>query len=184
MITMKDVIYDPHPLLRKISNKVQIPLVDEDIELMRKMEEFLINSQNPKTARKYKLREGVGLAAPQINKDKRIIAIRVTDEKNELHECVIANPKIISHSEELAYLDGGEGCLSVKKNIPGIVPRYRRIIISGYDINNNPIQIKAKNYIAIVFQHEMDHLDGKLFYDRINKNNPMMPPANAHAITF
>ena len=182
MITMENFIYDGHPLLRTVVDEVKLPLTDEDKELMKKMIEYLKNSQDKKIAKKYKLKEGIGLAAPQIGLNKRIFAIYCDDEKEQKHEYAIANPRLISHSEELAYLSKGEGCLSVKKDIPGIVPRYNRIKITGFDMEGKVIEIKAKGYIAIVLQHEIDHLNGKMFYDHINQNYPLIPPPAAIAI--
>ena len=179
MITMENFIYDPHPLLRTVVDEVTLPLAEADKDTMRQMLAYLKNSQDQALAKKYKLREGVGLAAPQIGLNKRIFAVRVEDENEQLHEYVLANPKIISHSEVLTYLAKGEGCLSVKKDIPGIVPRYHRIKLTGYNIDNELVEIKAKGYVGIVFQHEMDHLNGKMFYDHINKNHPLMPPIGA-----
>lgn len=179
---MENFIYDGHPLLRTVVDEVALPLTDEDKEVMYQLAEYLKNSQDPKIAKKYKLVEGVGLAAPQVGLNKRIFAIRAEDKDGQLHECVLANPKIVSHSEELIYLPNGEGCLSVKEEMPGIVPRYKRLKITGYDINGKPIEMKAKDFIGIVIQHEMDHLNGKMFYDHIDKNNPLMPPVGAESI--
>jgi len=182
MITMENFIYDGHPLLRAVVREVSLPLTDEDKDIMRQMAEFLENSQDPKMAKKYKLREGVGLAAPQIGLNKRIFAVRAEDENDQQHEYVLANPKIVSHSEALVYLPNGEGCLSVKKEILGIVPRYKRVKIMGYNIDGELVEIKAKDFIGIIFQHEIDHLNGKMFYDHINKDNPLIPPAGAESV--
>ena len=182
MITEKNLIYDGHPLLRTVVDEVALPLSAEDQEIMYQMAEYLKNSQNPKLAKKYKLKEGVGLAAPQIGLNKRIFAIRAEDKDNKLHDYVLANPKMISHSEALTYLPDGEGCLSVEKDIPGIVPRYKRIKITGYDINGQLVEIKAHDFIGIIFQHELDHLNGKMFYDHMDKLNPLMPPAGAEPV--
>ena len=184
MITMRDIMVDPHPILRTVACEVTLPLTDENKNVMHKMAEFLKNSQNKKIAKQYKLSEGVGIAAPQIGLNKRIIAVRAEDEKGVMHEYVLANPKITSHSEERTYLPDGEGCLSVNKKIPGIVPRYKRVKICGYDINDHLVEIKAQGFIAIIFQHEMDHLNGVMFYDHIQKENPLMPPEGADAISF
>ena len=182
MITTANFIYDPHPLLRTVVREVEIPLSDEDKSLMRQMVEYLKNSQNSKIARKYKLREGIGLAAPQIGLNKRIFAVCAEDEDGQYHEYALANPKIVSHSQELTYLPNGEGCLSIKKEIPGIVPRYKRLRVIGYNNNSELVEIKAKGFIAIAFQHEIDHLNGKMFYDHINKANPLMPPPYAEPV--
>ena len=182
MITMADFVYDPHPLLRTVVQEVALPLTDEDKDIMRQMIEYLANSQHPKMAKRYKLKEGVGLAAPQIGLNKRIFAIRAEDENGQLHEYVLANPKIVSHSEALTYLEKGEGCLSVKEEIPGIVPRYKRLKVTGYNKDGKLVEIKATGFIGIIFQHEMDHLNGKMFYDHISKQHPLMPPAGAEPV--
>jgi peptide deformylase len=182
MITMENIIFDGHPLLRTVVDEVVLPLTDEDKAIMNEMAEFLKNSQDKKIAEKYGLREGVGIAAPQIGLNKRIIAIRAEDENGVLHEYVLANPKIISHSEERTYLPNGEGCLSIKKEIPGLVPRYKRLRIRGYDVNDHLVEIKTRDLIAIIFQHEMDHLNGKMFYDHINQENPLIPPVGTEPV--
>lgn len=184
MITAKDLMFDDHPLLRTVVDEVPIPLTAEDKDLMKKMAEYLKNSQDKKLAKAYGLKEGVGLAAPQIGLNKRIISVRAEDETGELHDYVLANPKVISHSEELTYLPNGEGCLSVADEYLGIVPRYRRMKVKGYDGNGDLVQVKVKDYIAIIFQHEMDHLNGKLFYDHIDQENPLMPIPGAKPIDF
>ena len=182
MITMENFIYDGHPLLRTVVDEVSIPLTNEDKDIMRQMAEYLKNSQDPSIAKKYKLREGVGLAAPQIGLNKRIFAICAEDKEGNQHEYVLANPKIISHSEALIYLPNGEGCLSVKKEIPGIVPRYKQLKVVGYNVDGELVEIKARDFIGIVFQHEMDHLNGKMFYDHIDKENPLIPPVGAESV--
>lgn len=182
MITMKNFIYDGHPLLRTVVDEVKLPLSDEDQALMGMLLEYLRNSQDKKLVKKYKLKEGVGLAAPQINLNKRIFAVRAEDEQGNLHEYVLANPKLVSHSEEITYLPDGEGCLSMKKDVTGIVPRFARVRMTGYEMNGELVEIKARGFIAIVLQHELDHLNGKMFYDHINPVNPLLPPAGATPI--
>jgi len=182
MITMERFIYDGHPLLRTVVDEVKIPLTEEDKLLMSEMREYLKNSQTPRLAKKYKLKEGVGLAAPQVGENKRIFAVRAEDANGVLHDYVLANPKVISHSESLTYLPDGEGCLSVPEEVPGIVPRFDRIKLSAYTESGEQIEIKARGFIAVVIQHEMDHLNGKMFYDHIDKKNPLMPPVGATAI--
>ena len=68
--------------------------------------------------------------------------------------------------------DVGEGCLSVNREVEGHVPRYARVTVEGYDEEGNKIGIRAREELSIAFQHEIDHLNGILFYDRINKNKP------------
>jgi len=179
MLTMDNIIREGHPTLRKIAKEVDLPPSEEDQLLLKKMMEFLKHSQDPELAEKYELRPGVGLAAPQINVSKRMLVILTTDNNEELIEFALFNPKIISHSIETTYLDGGEGCLSVDREVPGIVPRYTRIKIEAYDINGEKIVIRLRGFLAIVFQHEMDHLNGIMFYDRIDSDDPYkknLPP--------
>ncbi|MBY0120871.1 peptide deformylase [Bacillus sp. S/N-304-OC-R1] len=172
MLTMKDIIRDGHPTLRKVAEEVSMPPSEEDKEILKSLLEYVINSQDPEIANKYGLRAGIGLAAPQINISKKMIAVYVKDEKGVLHSYALFNPKIKSHSVELAYLTAGEGCLSVDENIPGYVPRYARITVQGTCLEGNEVKLRLKGMLAIVFQHEIDHLNGVMFYDHINKDDP------------
>lgn len=177
MITMKDVIKEGHPTLRKVAEEVSLPASTEDKEILLKMMEFLHNSQNPEIAQKYDLRPGVGIAAPQINVSKRMIAVLVTDQNDNLYEYALFNPKIVSHSVEMTQLENGEGCLSVDRDVPGLVPRYARITVQGTTLNGEDISIRLRGLPAIVFQHEIDHLNGVMFYDRIEeKDDPFKKP--------
>ncbi|MFT8323592.1 MAG: peptide deformylase [Bacillus sp. (in: firmicutes)] len=182
MLTMNDIIRDGHPTLRKVAEEVNLPASEEDKSTLRSMMEFLINSQDPETAEKYGLRGGVGLAAPQINVCKRMIAVHIKDETGKLYSYALFNPKIVSHSVEKAFLTSGEGCLSVDESIPGFVPRYARIAIKGTDLDDKEVKLRLKGLPAIVFQHEIDHLNGVMFYDHINEQFPLNPIEDAIAI--
>ncbi|AIM17535.1 MULTISPECIES: peptide deformylase [Neobacillus] len=175
MLTMDDIIRDGHPTLRKVASEVPMPPTEEDKQILSSLLEYVINSQNSEIASKYGLRPGIGLAAPQINVSKRMIAVHLTDEKGQLISYALFNPKIISHSVELAYLTSGEGCLSVDEPIPGYVPRYARITVKGYNLEGQEVKIRLKGLAAICFQHEIDHLNGIMFYDHIDKNDPFKP---------
>lgn len=179
MITMKEIIREGHPTLREVAKEVPIPAGDEDKQILKRMIEYVINSQNPEMVEKYGLRPGIGLAAPQINVSKRMIAIHVEDEKGNQHTYALMNPKIVSHSVEKSYLTSGEGCLSVDRPVPGYVPRYARIRVKAVDINGNDIDLRLRGLLAIVFQHEIDHLNGIMFYDHIDQENPFKEPENA-----
>lgn len=181
---MKDIIHEGHPMLSQVADEVELPLSEENIKLMNDMIQFIINSQTPEVAIPLELRESVGLAAPQLNLNKRILALHTTDEKGQLHSLVLANPKIMSYSEELTYLPEGEGCLSVQREVEGLVPRYRRITIQGYNLEGELVKMRLRDYIAVVFQHEMDHLNGKLFIHHINQEQPLAPIAGATPIEF
>ncbi|MCM3586264.1 peptide deformylase [Mesobacillus maritimus] len=182
MLTMDDIVRDGHPSLRKVAEEVPVPASDEDKKTLTQMLEFVINSQNPEIAKKYGLRPGIGLAAPQINISKRMIAVHVQDEKGKLYSCGLLNPKIISHSIERSYLATGEGCLSVDEAIPGYVPRYARITVKATDLDGKEVKLRLKGLPAIVFQHEIDHLNGVMFYDHINKDNPFADIEDGTAI--
>ena len=165
---MKDIRREGDPILTEVANEIALPATEEEKQTLREMLEFLINSQDPEAALKYELRSGIGIAAPQIGISKRMIAVHVSDHRGTLYSYGIMNPKIISHSVEKTYLDGGEGCLSVDREVPGAVPRYARITVKGVDAEGNPLKLRLKGLPAIVVQHEVDHLDGIMFYDRIN----------------
>ena len=182
MLTMDDIVRDGHPTLRKVASEVSLPPSEEDKKILHQLMEFVQNSQNPEIASKYELRSGIGLAAPQINVSKRMIAVHLTDENEKLHSYALINPKIVSHSVEKSYLVSGEGCLSVDEPHLGYVPRFARITVKGFDSEGKEIKIRLKGLPAICFQHEIDHLNGIMFYDHINKENPMQKPEDAIAI--
>lgn len=188
MITMKDIINDNDPLIRKISEPVDLPLSKEDEQLLLDMHEFVVNSQDEEMSKKYDLRPAVGIAAVQLGILKRMCAIHIPtyDYDGNLIKCdqyALANPRIVSHTEKKSYLADGEGCLSVEKDVPGFVPRYAKVTIKGYDaLTKEDVTIVARGYLAICLQHELDHFDGKLFYDHINKLAPKKPIENALVI--
>jgi peptide deformylase len=179
MLTMDDIVRDGHPVLRKVADEVQLPPSQEDMAILESLIEYVKNSQDPDIAQRHGLRPGIGLAAPQINVSKRMIAVHVNDEKENLLSYALFNPKIISHSVERSYLAAGEGCLSVDESIPGFVPRYARITVKGVDLEGNEVKLRLKGLPAIVFQHEIDHLNGIMFYDHINKQDPYAEVPNA-----
>jgi peptide deformylase len=179
---MNDVIKEGHPVLREKALEVNLPPSKEEIDTLQKMMDFLKNSQTPEIAEKYGLRPGVGIAAPQINVSKRMIAVLAEDNKGKLYDFGLFNPRIVSHSVEKSYLQSGEGCLSVDRAVPGYVPRYARITVKGTDIEGNEVNLRLRGFPAIVFQHEIDHLNGVMFYDHIDKEDPFKVPENSTAI--
>lgn len=182
MLTMDDVVREGHPSLREIASEVTIPPSEEELTLLGDMLELLKNSQDEKTCARYNLRPGVGIAAPQLGINKRLIAVHFEDSNGKQYSYGLINPKIISHSVEKAYLAVGEGCLSVDRNVEGYVPRYARITVKATTMEGEVIKLRLKDYAAIVFQHEIDHLNGVMFYDHINQDNPFAIPENAKAI--
>ena len=139
-------------------------------------------SQDEKIAAKYNLRAGMGMAFVQLGILKRIFVIANKNDDDSFEEYVIINPKIISQSEELIYVGEGEGCLSVNREVQGIIPRYARVTIEAYDMNGNKFQMRLREDLAICVQHEIDHLQGILFVDRIDKNNPFKDAEKYRAI--
>lgn len=182
MLTMQDIVREGHPALRQTAEVVELPPSDDVKEILNKMLTFLKNSQDKQIAATYNLRSGVGLAAPQININKRLIVIHFTDHQDKLHSYQLINPKIISHSVAQAYLASGEGCLSVDREVEGYVVRYARITVQAHDINGQEVKLRLKGYPAIIFQHEIDHLNGVMFYDHIDPNNPFQAPPQAKMI--
>ncbi|GAA0484204.1 peptide deformylase [Alkalibacterium indicireducens] len=180
MLTMKDVIREGHPTLRQIAETIEFPLDPEVKSLAEDMLQFLKNSQDPDLAEKYELRPGVGIAAPQVDVSKRLIAVHVpsADEEDSTLEfsAVMINPKIISHSVQQTCLSDGEGCLSVDREVPGYVPRHKRIKVDYFDLDGKKQSIRLRDFPAIVVQHEIDHLNGIMFYDRIDPENPLALP--------
>lgn len=112
---------------------------------------------------------GIGLAAPQIGIQRRLFVYDIDDDPR-----VIINPKIVESSGEWVY---DEGCLS----IPGLyveMLRPRRIVVQGIDLDGNDVQFEADELLSRLFQHEIDHLDGVLMFDR------MTPEQRKKAVTL
>jgi peptide deformylase len=108
---------------------------------------------------------GVGLAGPQIHEELRIFVALLDEEPDaDTQASVVINPEIIPASD--AREDGWEGCLSIP-DIRGMVPRYTEITVKALDRRARPIELRLKNFAARVAQHETDHLDGVLFFDRM-----------------
>lgn len=159
-------------ILRKVSKEVTFPMNEEDIKLMNDMVMYLRLSQDEEYAEKNNIRAGMGLAAVQLGVLKRFFVISYKNEDGTFEEYMVVNPKIISHSEELIYVEEGEGCLSVNRYIEGIVPRYARITVEYFDEFGNKKSVRVREEIAVAFQHEIDHLDGIMFTDKIDKKDP------------
>lgn len=182
MLKMKDILDEKDKRLRTISKEVTFPLSKEDKKHIEDMIEYLTNSQIEELAEKYNLRPGMGLSAIQIGINKRYFVVVDEYEEGKFDNYIIINPKIISNSMEKIYVEMGEGCLSVNREVDGIIPRYARVTLEGYDIEGNKIRIRGREELAIAFQHEMDHLNGVLFYDHIDKNNPFKDKDKYRAI--
>lgn len=172
MLLTSDILDEKDKRLRNKNVDVTFPMSDKEKKLIDDMLEHLHLSQIEEEAIKYNLRPGMGLAGPQVGVNKNFFVVCHEEEENVFKNYVLINPKLISHSEELIYSSGGEGCLSVNRDVDGIVPRYARVTFEGYDVDGNKIKYRAREELAIAFQHEFDHLNGILFYDRIDPKDP------------
>jgi len=154
-MVVNEIVTLPHPILRK--KAVKVSNFDEDFQdLVNDM--IVLMREAP----------GVGLAAPQVAKAIRLVTVEYGDEEENQPKklFVVANPEIIKKSEEL--VNGIEGCLSVPGLI-GDVDRHESIVIKGQNRFGKPVKINAEGWLARIFQHEIDHLDGIIFTDRANE---------------
>ena len=177
MLKTKDILDEKDKRLRNISKEVEFPLTKKDKELIDTMIEYLHDSQIEELSEKYGLRPGMGMSAIQLGVPKRyfVVVNEITEEgsdKQEFETYILINPKMISNSMEQIYVTDGEGCLSVNRPVEGIVPRYARVTFEAYDMEGKKIHIRAREDLAICFQHELDHLNGILFTDHIDPKNP------------
>ncbi|QQP71092.1 peptide deformylase [Carnobacterium sp. CS13] len=141
------IVKYPEPILTKAAREV-VEITDEILQLMDDMYETMVAS------------DGIGIAAPQVNRSLRIALVEV-DEETGLFEMI--NPEIITVSGKNVDV---EGCLSFPE-IYGTVERADNIVIRYFDREGEAYEVEAEDYLARVFQHELEHLDGKLFTDKI-----------------
>ncbi|MEA5534835.1 peptide deformylase [Crocosphaera sp. XPORK-15E] len=119
---------------------------------------------------------GVGIAAPQVSHSYRLFIVcshpnpRYPDAPL-MEPIVMINPRLISHSEEM--VKGWEGCLSVP-GVRGLVPRYQAIAVEYLDQQGQQHHQEFTNFVARIFQHELDHLDGILFIDRVANSEDLV----------
>ena len=158
--------------MHKKSSNVTFPLDEETKKLIDDSLTYLEMSQIEEYSEKYDLRPGMGLSFVQIGILKRIFVVSEEIEEGKFNRYVVINPRVKSVSEELIYVGEGEGCLSVNREVEGIVPRHARITVEAYDENGDLYDIRVREDMAVAFQHELDHLDGILFVDKIDKKNP------------
>jgi len=172
MLRTKDILDEKDPRVRASNSDVQFPLNDEYKKIIPEMLKHLRYSQIEKYSKKYDLRPGMGLAAPQLGINKNFFVVCYEVSEGKFEDYILINPKVISYSEEMIYAGEGEGCLSVNREVEGIVPRHARITVEGYDLDGNLYKYRVREDLAIAFQHELDHLNGVLFTDYINPSDP------------
>lgn len=166
------ILDESNKILHKKSSNVTFPLDEETKKLIDDSLTYLEMSQIEEYSEKYDLRPGMGLSFVQIGILKRIFVVSEEIEDGKFNRYVVINPRVKSMSEELIYVGEGEGCLSVNREVEGIVPRHARITVEAYDENGDLYDIRVREDMAVAFQHELDHLDGILFVDKIDKKNP------------
>jgi len=151
---VRDIVTLPNSVLRRKARPVTKfdrnlqTLIDEMLETMRAA-------------------PGVGLAAPQLNVSQRVIVVEYprddTQEDSPKKVYVLINPEIVKASQEVDI--GVEGCLSVP-GLVGEVERAQEVVVKGMNRHGQPMRIKSKGWLARIFQHEIDHVDGVVFSDR------------------
>ena len=144
-----------HPVLRERARPVDTSELKDP--LFQKLIDDMVE-----TMHEY---HGVGLAAPQVHEGVRLfVAVLDDDPDSESEATVIINPDIIPNASDKR--EGWEGCLSIP-DIRGLVPRFTDITVLALDRHGKKIELKLKDFSARVVQHETDHLDGILFFDRM-----------------
>ena len=152
-MSLKIVTY-PNPLLGKPS----LPITEVTDEIRKLAEEM--------TEAMYKS-DGIGIAAPQVGRLIRLVIIDVTGPEKREGKMVLVNP-VWTPLPDAGYVESEEGCLSVP-DYRSKVRRTARVHVEATDLDGNPVSFDADDILAICVQHEIDHLDGKLFIDRISR---------------
>lgn len=156
----RPIITLPHASLRKRSKKVAV-ITPDVTDLIKEMEAATLDWED---SRKHEV--GVALAAVQINDLRRVVVIRNNfNDKTDRSFKVFINPEITKYEGEVQ--EDFEGCLSIK-DVYGKVPRYTKVRVKAQDLEGNVIRFKVDDpFTARVFQHEIDHTNGKVFIDHI-----------------
>ena len=164
-MAVREIVAVPHPVLRRKAARV----TDFGLALQRLVDDMLDTMRDA---------PGVGLAAPQVNVSQRVIVVEYEDEEDgipyQLH--VVVNPEIIAFSRETEL--GVEGCLSVP-GVIGEVSRARSVTVKGFNRRGEPIRLVLEGWLARIFQHEIDHLNGVLFTDRAERIERVPPEVAA-----
>lgn len=173
-ISYKDIVKEDNPILREVSKEVVWPLSKEDLTIMNQMIDYVRSSQIKSEAETRNLRPAYGISAVQLGYPKKMMYVRIESNQGfEPEEFALINPRIVSTSEKKGALSVGEGCLSVDREVKGFVVRpYTSKIIAIDHFTDREVEIESHGLTSIVLQHEMDHLSGIMFFDRINKLNP------------
>lgn len=148
-MTIRKIIYLPDPRLRKLTTPVEV--FDDNLQtLINDMFETMYDAQ------------GVGLAAPQIGNHLRLSVVDISSDKSQ--QLVLVNPEIISSEGQAEF---HEGCLSVPGAYDTVI-RAEKVVIRAQDRFGNPFEMTGEGLLGECFQHEIDHLNGKLFVDLLS----------------
>lgn len=178
--TNADIIKDPNPILDKRLKEIELPLTDELKETLSSMRQYVINSMKEEYYENFDITPSVGMALNQVGIDGRAFVVYITDEEGDIIcDEIFINPKIVSESVQKTYLEGGEGCLSVGNKVDGFVYRSHKIKVEYFNLEEEKITKEFIGYPAICIQHEYDHLNGMLYYQRIDKVNPFIEKDNS-----
>lgn len=156
MAYVREIVTEGHPTLRRIAKRVDPKEIREPLFQQLIDDMFVTMYEAP----------GVGLAAPQVNVSKRLFVIDVRDEEHE--PAVVINPKLETGGEDIELT---EGCLSLPGMVGEIV-RKTRVTVAGLDRTGQKIRLEGDGLFAQCVQHEIDHLDGKLYADRATNVRP------------
>jgi peptide deformylase len=144
------ILHYPDPRLHKVATKVRV--VDDRIRtLVRDMAETMYAAP------------GIGLAASQVDVHERVLIIDISDARDQLQTFI--NPEIVEASGEC---ETEEGCLSVP-GVYDVVRRAERVTVRALDLKGEPFTLDAEGLLAVCIQHEIDHLDGKVFVDYLSR---------------
>lgn len=149
-----DIVTYPDPRLKRIAEPVAA-VTDELRELVKNMADTMYEAR------------GVGLAAPQVGENIRLIVMDDSGPEERVNLRALVNPVITTSGPQIC--SEAEGCLSVPHNYRSDVPRYARVSLKYHDLDGTLHEEELEDYPAIVVQHEMDHLEGKLFIDHISR---------------
>jgi peptide deformylase len=146
-----DICTYPDPVLRQRAATIEnidgalIKLIDDMVETMYEA-------------------PGIGLAANQVGRLLRVVVVDLQRQEDNHGLIVLINPRIVAAQGEIVW---EEGCLSVPEFF-STVKRHEEVVVRGYDRNQNEIEIQAGGLLAVALQHEIDHLEGRLFIDRLS----------------
>ena len=150
-----------NPILRQISKQVDLKeLADQQGELQDFIDDMIDTMREE---------DGVGLAAPQVNRSLQIVVLEYENnerypDESSIPLTVLVNPILSDYGEEKVL--GWESCLSLV-DFRGLVPRSTSVTLKAYDRDGDRIEKRATGFEAVVLQHEIDHLNGKVFLDRM-----------------